>query len=522
MHKKSNISKIKKLLLLMIFFGVNNIVAGVPPNILIIMVDDMGYSDIGCYGGEIETPCLDKLANQGIRYTQMYNTSKCNTSRESLLCGKYVTRDTEHKNFASSPTISEILKKSNYKTFMVGKNHNGINPLERGFDKFMGLQGGLTNYFCPSPKMIDGTPVAYTKTSVRKWMVNDKWVDTFTPSDPNFYTTDAFTDVAIDWLQESEKDKEPFFLYMAFNAPHNPLQAPADVVEKYKGKFDEGFQAIRKKRYKKMLDLGVIKKENTSLHPVDISEWSKLSEKEKEYEAACMEVYAACIDKVDENIDRVIKTLERQGKLKNTLVLFMSDNGAERVRGKEHLKYYHPTGKERLGGPQSFLYLGKDWCQVANTPFNLHKKTSHEGGIRTPLIAFWPKGIKAPNRWNREPIHLVDVMSTILEITGEKYPNKINGVKTKANDGISLLPSFLSKPLAKREIPIGNDYKFGKMLRDGEWKLVSYKKESWELYNMKKDQSETNNVSSKFPGKVKELEDKYYQWKKNSQKGIIK
>ena len=227
-----------------------------------------------------------------------------------------------------------------------------------------------------------------------------------------------------------------------------------------------------------------------------------------------MEVYAGAIDKIDQNIGRLVEVLKKQKKLENTLILFMSDNGAERSRGKseQFFKNFTPTGNERMGGPQSYIFIGKQWSHVSNTPLAYFKKTSHEGGIRTPLIAHWPKGISQKNVWNNTPTHLVDLMSTLLDITGQEYPEKFNNKNTKPVDGVSLLPLFQSKPLAKRPIQIGSDYKFGKMIRDGKWKLVKYTNNDWELYNMEEDATETKNLAKKHPEKVEELLKEYNKW----------
>ena len=505
--------KIKMNLGLLFLWGSLMLQAQQKPNILIIMVDDMGYSDIGCYGGEIQTPNLDKLASNGIRFSQSYNTSKCNTSRESLLCGRYVNMKNQGSNFNVGPTIGEVAQKAGYRTLMVGKNHNAIRPPKRGFDRFMGIQGGGSNYYAPSGKLINGDPVP--QKDIREWMVDDKWVKPYQPIDPNFYVTDVFTDYAINWLNEYEKEENPFLLYVAYNAPHSPVQAPADVVKKYIGKYDDGFESVRNARYKRMVEKGMIDPKKSPLYPQEIDDWKEMSPEERAFEAKCMEVYAAAIDKVDQNIGRMISLLEKQGKLDNTLIWFMSDNGAERVRGQIEETHYVPTGNERIGGPKSYPYIGKQWSYVSNTPLAYYKKTSHEGGIRTPTIAHWPKFIKEKNSWYHEPIHLVDIMSTVLELTNQKYPKKYNNSNAKPIEGVSLLPALKNKSLAYRKHKIGNDYKFGKMIRIEDWKLVKFKDEPWELYDLSKDLTETNDLAKKHPEKLAQMIEEYKIWVAN-------
>ncbi|MDZ8120254.1 arylsulfatase [Pontiella agarivorans] len=503
-----------------LFLNAAVLMAGMKPNILLIMVDDMGYSDIGCYGGEIETPNLDRLAANGLRYSQFYNTSKCNTSREALLSGRYVTRVTEHKNFAVGPTLGELAQQAGYRTLMAGKNHNKIRPTERGFDRFFGLQGGLSNFFCPARETADGRPLPYSSTSLVEWMVDDQWVEPFVPQDPEFYVTDAITDNGIQWLKEYEGEEKPFLLYLAYTAPHYPIQARAEDVAKYDGRYDAGYQVIQNQRYERMIGLGVIDPETSPLHPQKKKQWDSLSAEEQQQEANRMEVHAAMVDRVDQNIGRVLDELAAQGKLENTLILFLSDNGAERVYIKPDKDAYQPNGREVQGGAFTWDAIGQQWAYVANTPLGYFKKTSHEGGIRTPMIAYWPKGIKKTNRWCREPAHLVDIMATFLDLSDLNYPEQFNGRPAKPIEGISLVPSFSEEELPSREYKIGNDYKFGKMIRDGKWKLVKYKDDPWELYDMSTDNTETKNLAQQMPEKVSEMKKTYAQWEQNCQSGL--
>lgn len=494
--------------------------ADTKPNILLIMVDDLGYSDIGCYGGEIETPNLDRLAKNGLRYAQVYNCSKCNVSREALLMGRYVNRQSEHQNFASGPTLGELAQQAGYRTLMSGKNHNKIRPNERGFDRFFGLQGGLSNFFCPAAQTATGQPLPYSQTSLVEWMVDDEWVDPFIPQDPDFYVTDAITDNGIKWLKEYQGEEKPFLLYLAYTAPHYPIQARPEDVVKYDGKYDVGYQVIRQRRYERMVQLGVIDRETTPLHPQEIADWDSLSTHAQQKEADLMEVYAAMVDRVDQNIGRVLDELEAQGELENTLILFVSDNGAERVRIKSDKSAYQPNGSEAQGGVFTWTSIGPEWVSVANTPLGYFKKTSHEGGICSPMIAHWPAGIQAPNTWVQDPAHLVDIMATFMDLNDQSYPATFNGKPAKPNEGISLVPSFRAQPLATRTHRIGNDYKFGKMIRDGQWKLVKYQDQPWEMYDLSKDRSETHNLAPAMPEKMAEMQQAYSSWEAGCSQGL--
>lgn len=508
------------LLGVMALSGVASGFAAEQPNILLIMVDDLGYSDIGCYGGEIETPNLDRLAANGLRYSQVYNCSKCNVSREALLMGRYVSRVSEHQNFASGPTLGELAQRAGYRTLMSGKNHNNIRPTERGFDRFFGLQGGLSNFFCPAAKTADGRALPYTKTALLEWMVDDQWVEPFVPQDPEFYVTDAITDNALGWLKEYKGEEKPFLLYLAYTAPHYPIQARAEDVAKYDGRYDAGYQVIRQRRYERMVREGIIDPAITPLHPQNITQWETLTSKQQQQEADLMEVYAAMVDRVDQNIGRVLNELEAQGELENTLILFVSDNGAERVRCKSDKSSYQPNGTEEQGGAFTWTSIGNQWVSVANTPMGFYKKSSYEGGVCTPMIAHWPNGIQSKNGWVHDPAHLVDVMATLLDLSDQAYPAEFNGKPAKVNEGISLLPSFANQPLAKRTHPIGNDYKFGRMIRDGQWKLVQFKDQPWELFDLSQDRSETRNLALKMPEKVADMKKAYDQWSQDCLKGL--
>ena len=480
------------------------------PNIIVIMCDDMGYSDIGCYGSEIKTPNLDMLAANGLRYSQMYNTSKCNTSRSSLLTGRYVSAQTNAENYDAGPLISELLQNVGYRTLWSGKNHSRIRPPSRGFDRFYGFQGGACNFWNPGDKLQDGGKFPYIKTY--EWMVEDKWRKTYTPEDPNYFMTDAITDNAISWLNEYENEDKPFFLYLAYNAPHWPLHAPEKDIAKYKGVYDEGYQKIREARYKRMIEKGAIDPQTAPLAPEKIRVWEKLSDKVRKLEAQRMEIHAAMVDNMDQNIGKVIKTLKKQDELDNTLILFFSDNGGSDERVVKGFKNYKPTGNEKMGSVMSYECIGRDWAGVVNTPLAKYKATSHEGGICTPMIAHWPNGMTAKGTWNHKPVHLVDIMSTVLDVTEQSYPAEFKGKKAKPIHGLSLIPSFEQKELAKRQYTMGFYFRDGRAIRKGNWKLVSYRNGPWELYNMSKDRTETQNLAKQNPELVESLKKEFEQW----------
>jgi arylsulfatase len=487
------------------------------PNIIIIMADDMGYSDLGCYGSEISTPNLDQLADEGIRYSQMYNTSKCTTSRSALLTGRYVSRKTWDQNYSAGPTFGEIAKAAGYRTLWSGKNHSTILPPERGFDRFYGFQGGACNFWNPGGSLRDGGAFPYIKAY--EWMVNDQWLKSYIPEDPDYYMTDAITDNALTWLKQYQGEEQPFLLYLAYNAPHWPLHARDRDIAKYKGAYDAGYQAIRQARYERMVEKGYIDPETAPLHPETIKDWNTLSAKQKKLEAQRMEIHAAMVDSLDQNIGRMVDELKAQGELENTLILFFVDNGASHERDTRAKKNYKPTGTEKMGSVMSYECIGKEWARVVNCPLARHKTTSHEGGVCSPMIAHWPKGMGQAG-WDHQPAHLVDIMSTVMELSGQDYPAQYKGKTAKPIEGVSLVPSFSNKSLAHRKSVIGFDFGLGRGIRDGKWKLVSYKNDAWELYDMSTDRTETKNRALQMPEKVKAMEKAFNQWKAQCSAGL--
>ena len=468
------------------------------PNVVLIMADDMGYSDLGCYGGEIKTPNLDSLAKNGIRYTQAYNTSKCWTSRISLLTGLYHHRS--DRDFSNTALIGEILKPAGYRTWWSGKHHASFNPHGRGFDHFSGFLGGAINFWNPRDKARLGEDVPGWK-AVYTWAFDEKLVKPYFPP-KGFFATDAITDWGLEWLDEKEREEEPFFLYLAYNAPHWPLHAHPDDISKYEGVYDEGYEAIRKARYRRQIELGLFEEDVAHLSEPEHLEWFALSEKERKEEALRMQIHAAMVDRMDQNIGRLMAKLGETGKLEDTLIVFLVDNGSSHERPKRGGK----NAEADWGSVGSFEAIGQSWANATNSPFKKWKVQGMEGGICTPMIAYWPDGIKLPqNSISREPCHLIDFVPTFMELAGEKarYPKNLPSL-----DGISLTPTFAGKKI-QRERPIFFQYGSWQVIREGSWKLVQKKNDPWQLYELSKDRTETINLASKFPERVLQMKTRW-------------
>ncbi|WPR71951.1 arylsulfatase [Flavobacterium sp. NG2] len=489
------------------------------PNIILIMADDMGFSDLGCYGSEIQTPNLDALANNGIRYTQFYNTSRCCPTRTSLLTGLYphqtglgwmTVADLERPGYRAEintkcVTIGEVLKKSGYSTYISGKWHVNKDdeceqdspkhnwPLQRGFDHFFGVLKGQSDYFSPENLFMDNKQIQ---------------------SKQHFYFTDAINDTATSFIENHLKTKKnPLFLYVAHVAPHWPLHAKPEDIKKYQGSYLKGWDELRKERFHKMQKLGIIPASaKLSEKDADIQDWESLSDEKKIEMDKRMAIYAAQIDCMDQGIGRIIQTLKKNKQFDNTIILFVSDNGGclEPIsRGKSKTTV-------DLGTKKSFESYGKPWANTSNTPFRNYKKWQHEGGISTPLIVHWPKGIKSKGVLRSQVGHVIDFMPTFLEVANATYPKKYNGNTIIPLEGKSLVSSFNKNTTNQRTIYFEHIGSQG--LRDGDWKLVSLGIETfpyhkkWELYNLKDDRSEINDLALKHPTKVKELDAKWNAW----------
>ncbi len=448
------------------------------PNILLMMVDDLGFADFGCYGSEIETPHIDSLAQEGLRFTQFYNTAKCHSSRICLLTGLY-TWQAGNQALDRSITIAEALRDAGYATSMTGKWHLDDQPTDHGFGQYFGHLSGSTDFFVGD----------------ETFRLNGKEWNEF---DPDFYLTDANVDYAMDFIDESVATGKPFFHYIAFNAPHYPLQAPKEDIEKYLGRYDVGWDEIRKERFQKQKRLGIFPND-MELPPLPghMEAWNELSPEIKEMESFRMAIFAAMVDRVDQSIGRMLEFLEERGLRDNTLIILCSDNGAcpfERSRGTDI-----PPWKA-----DSYYLYDASWATVGNTPLRHFKQTQHEGGISSPLIVNWPGKVENEGSLDRSQGHLIDIMATCLDVTGASYPKKRHGEKIVPLQGKSLLPLIQGKP---RE---GHDwlyFQFGncRAIREGDWKAVSFYGHNWELYNIAEDRAEMNDLAQSNPEKLKAL-----------------
>ncbi len=520
------------------------------PNILLIIADDLGYSDLGCYGSEISTPNLDRLADNGIRFTEFYNSARCCPSRASVLTGLYphqagigsfVGPDRGEQGYRGSltpnaVTIAEVLKGGGYRTFGAGKWHvNMPGPTDRGFEEFYGF---LEDYG------IDGWEP--------KWMQRypeGHHVREYAPGE--FFATNVITDYAIDFLSMARETPEnPWFIYVAYQAVHFPLQAPESDIEKYKNTYTVGWDSIRQERYERMKQLGVIGSEinlsDRSLIPIpEVAErngvpgdgkynppWNMIDKGRQADLARRMAVYAGMLDNMDQNIGRLIKNLEANGELENTLIIFLSDNGAcaewdpfgfeypdydARIAGGTpgHPNVLHKgESLEKLGGPDGPLFsYGSGWSNTSNTPFTLYKQYTHEGGISSPFIIHWPAKIGEARLFDDAYSHITDIMATCVAVSGAEYPSVYNGNEISPMEGISIFEILNGNNDPERILVF--EHSGHPAIRIGDWKLESsgeamdkngFTEDAvFELYNIAEDRSETNNLAEKYPEKVQEL-----------------
>lgn len=474
------------------------------PNILLILADDMGWSDLGCYGGEIHTPNLDKLAEGGLRFTQIHNTAKCFPSRACLLTGLYAQQCGMAKRpgkFRNAVTLGEVLRTAGYRTLMTGKHHGTDNPYERGFDHYYGLRDGAANYFNPGHPRAGEPAPAQKRPGRRVWCFDGEVRQPFTPEDRDFYSTDAFTDWALDFLERTRGEDRPFFLYVAYQAPHDPLQARPEDIARYRGKYRLGYEAVAKARYERQRKIGLVDARYPR-SPATHRSWEDLSETEKDDQDLRMAVYAAMIECMDRNIGRLLDKIRQLGETDNTLVLFASDNGcsAEVVR----------IGDGPIGSMTRWASLGADWANVSNTPFRYFKNYSHEGGTCTPMIAFWPAGIHQAGAITHNPGHFIDIMPTLVELAGGEYPVKRGEESIHPMAGQSLVPAFRGETPV-RKAPLFWEWSRGRAIRTGPWKLVSWNGD-WELYDMRADRTETHNLAADYPETVKRLAGQFQAW----------
>jgi arylsulfatase A-like enzyme len=519
------------------------------PNIVLILSDDMGYSDIGCYGSEIKTPVLDGLAKNGLKFTQFYNTGRCCPTRASLLTGLYphqagighMVADRGVAGYRgelndSCATIAEVLQPKGYSTYCVGKWHvtgrtfpktetGKFNwPLQRGFDRYYGIINGASSLWDPNSLTRDNKSI-----TIR----ND---GEYQPREP-YHFTDAVSDNAVKFIDEHSDDK-PFFMYVAYTAAHWPMHARDRDIQKYEGVYDDGYQGIRQARYEKMQALGVISKK-AELSPA-VGDWTSVED--KEWESACMEVYAAMVDQMDQGIGRIVEALRKDGKLDNTLIMFMQDNGGcaeaagRNTKGQRSLRVAGPTlpvipddlqhyqasapsqtrdgypvrrGHVMPGPADTYIGYGENWANVSNTPFREYKHYVHEGGISTPLVVHWPMGIEAKDELRTEPSHLVDLMATCLDVASVGYPETLGNNPLTPLEGLSLRPVFQGQQLDRKMLFF--EHEGNRALRIGEWKLVAKGRHGqdevkWELFNISNDRSEMHDLSAVEPERFQRMQ----------------
>lgn len=475
------------------------------PNIILILADDMGWSDPGCYGGEIDTPNLDLIAGRGIRFTQFHNTSKCFPSRACLLTGLYAQQcgmDTQPGSIRGAVTLGEVMRSAGYRTLMVGKHHGTDNPFDRGFDHYYGMRDGAANYFNPGiQRPGEGVP-AQKRPGQRIWCFDDNVVQPYTPVERDFYTTDYYTKWALEFLDRYREEERPFFLYLSYTAPHDPLQAWQADIDKYRGRFLAGYDSIRHARYDRQKAVTLID-DTFPLSPPTYQDWANLTEEEKRDQDLRMAVYAAMIDRLDQNIGKLLAKIRELGEEENTLILFASDNGcsAEVVR----------LGSGEIGTMTRWASLGRDWANVSNTPFRFYKNYSFEGGICTPLIACWPGASLKGGQVSHRMAHFIDFMPTLVEIAGAEYPTEHNGRAIPPMEGESFLPVLKGNEKARHR-PLFWQWGQGKaVVKDG-WKLVSHAREPGELYDIVEDKTETVNVAEEHPETVAELDTLWEAW----------
>jgi arylsulfatase len=512
------------------------------PNIVVILADDLGYSDLGSYGGEVRTPNLDALAARGLRFSQFYNGGRCCPTRASLMTGLYphqagvgrMTMDAGlpgYRGFltGNTVTVAEVLRAAGYRTGMVGKWHLSLTeerpghmkrlnnqvigetfsdpktyPVGRGFEEHYGVIWGVVNYFDPFSLVQNADPVRSV------------------PDD--YYITDALTDRSVEFIEKYGKGPEPFFLYVAHVAPHWPLHALEEDVARYEQTYRAGWDAVRAARHRRMLENGVLPPGASALPPRSGGGKSWEDNPTQEWDARAMAVHAAMIDRMDQGIGRMVDKLRRMNLLDNTLILFLSDNGASSEiypnsgfdrpsETRDGRKIHYPPGKTVMPGPEeTFFYMGPAWASVANTPLRYWKAEMHEGGICTPLIAHWPAGLKADGgSVTHQPGHVIDVMATCLDVAGAEYPHEFQGRAITPQEGKSLVPILSGEKYAGHDV-LAWEHFGAKAIRRGDWKAVARQRGRWELYDVAKDRAEINDLAAKHPDAVRDLEAKWEEW----------
>ncbi|MBS1825268.1 MAG: arylsulfatase [Acidobacteria bacterium] len=473
------------------------------PNIIVIMADDMGYSDIGCFGGEIATPNLDRLAKGGVRFTQFYNTARCCPTRAALLTGLYqhqagighMVNDRKYPAYRGylneqCVTLGEAIRGANYTPLMVGKWHVGEErphwPTDRGFERYFGLISGASNYW-----KLDRN---------RKMAIDDK---PYVPDSPRFYMTDAFTENAVRLVDEYGRKPNPYLLYLAYTAPHWPLHAWPEDIAKYRGKYMKGWDRLREERHERMKAMGIVdKKWPMTPRDAKVPAWADVSNKD-EWDLR-MAVYAAQVDRLDQGVGKVLDKVRELGQEEDTLIMFLADNGGcaeENIGGEQ----------PGLPGPvESFTSYRTPWANASNTPFRLYKHWVHEGGISSPFIAHWPRGISQRGALIHRPSHLIDIMATCMDVSGGPYPSTYKGRPVLPMEGESVMKAV--KGQKQRSKPIFWEHEGNRAVREGDWKLVSRYPGDWELYNIAQDRTEMSNLAAKDSARATRMKGMYDQW----------
>ncbi len=494
------------------------------PNILLIVADDLGWSDLGCYGGEIQTPNIDALAANGLRFTQFYNSARCCPSRASLLTGLHPHQagvpDMQGPLNKNCVTIPEVLKPAGYRCYMVGKWHLGriVNPVVRGFDEFYGMLGGFNSCWQENP-YYTRLPEGRRK---RTYRTNE------------FYSTDVFADYSLDFIRDAKAQNKPWFLYLAFNAPHFPLHAYPEDIAKYESVYQQGWDKIREQRLARQKKLGLVPTElaltprsnipenkfnkETGWANKDNPAWDSLPENRRKDLARRMAVYAAMVDRLDRSVGRVITELKQSGQLDNTVIFFLSDNGACAewdpfgfdISSSAKNILHQGQDLQSVGGPESYISYGSGWANVCNTPWRLYKHYGHEGGISTPFIVHWPSELKRKGSLNTQPANLPDIMATCVALSGATYPKQNADHAVLPLEGISLVPALHGKSV--KQHPIFMEHEGNRAVRDGKWKLVALRDKKWELYDIESDRTEMNDLSARFPKIVSRLGEKWETW----------
>lgn len=512
----------------------------VKPNIIVIMVDDLGFSDLGCYGGEIDTPNIDSLAHNGLRFTQMYNGARCCPSRAALLTGLnphqagigQMTADLGHPSYQgylndNCVTIAEVMQQNGYTTLMSGKWHAGGGydrrlrqhwtpgdethplPTQRGFDQYFGLLEAADSYWNP-----------------KSLMLQDKIIDVETD---NFHLTDAISSHAVDQITGAVARNKPFFQYIAYTAPHWPLHAWEEDIARYEGIYMQGWDATRAARHEAQRSIGIVDdRQPISPRDEDAPPWEDIPN--KRYEDIRMAVYAAMIHQVDRGIGRIIDTLRQHNQLDNTCIMFLSDNGGCAELFQEDSDWPDPSQWEteptldgqtvrvgdipelRPGPDTTFQAVELPWANVSNTPFRLFKRWIHEGGVATPFIVHWPDMIKQPAIIDNTPMHITDIAATTYDATGATYPKEFNENTITPLEGESFLPALLGNANWQRQKPIAVEHEGNRGIRIGDWKLVAEWNQPWELYNIPTDRTELNNLADSEPARANAMQAAYTEW----------